>query len=478
MNAVQRTFNRVVDFVVGPLIEARVTERMAGLRGESWEDEPAGYRRITAGLRDVKPTEHRQMLIAADKVATENPLGKRIVDLILEFTAGDGLEIQCKNQQLRKVVQEHWEDEDLAWERNLERYYSDIIIDGELFLRAFVNAMDGSVRWAPIYNRNISERIADSNDPDRLLMIDVVGMGPLRIIRRVEDPNSDKFGLLDGDVLWFSINRRTNSLYGKSDLLHLLDWLDAFDQVFWGEIERMYVSRLHVVDVQVNGGKKPDLRRRYNELKQRGLRPGEFFVHNENETMTIKTAEGAGSQEGVGFSRFLRDHLVGAAGFPSIYFGDLHGGTRASATETSEPVHRRLKKPQRWLRWFVADVLSFVRDQYIAHRPERRSQFPLKSRRNWKVTVTLPDPARQVQLLVAKSFASIVQPLIQAVEQNLISKEEAREIIGRALLQHLGLDFDPKKALPTPAPAPPDKDDDEDPPMPPEATGSIGGSSK
>lgn len=481
MNLVQRALNRAIEAVAGHIIEARVEESLARRGESSWADDPPGFRRITSGARDISPTSHARMLVAADKVYRENPLGRRLVEITLDNVVGDGIQFECGHEGLQEALTEHWEDPENDWEENLERYFADILVDGELFLRPFVNKVDGSVQWSPIYVRTISEVAADPNNPDRLKMIDVAGVGPLYVIRRNQDPSSPKFGFLDGEVLAFSINRRTNALRGTSDLMHLLDWLDAFDQLFWSELERMYLMKLFVFDYELKGAGPQDIRRKYNALKKDPPRPGSYNVHNESELFSIKTAE-TGGQDSTTFNRFVRDHILGGAGYPSHWFGDLHGATRASALETSEPATRRLKRPQRWLRRFVRAVLTYQRDQWILARPERRKEF-LDPRRPGRlllppVKIHMPDQGQKVQLATAKVFASVVQPLIQAVEKQLVTPAEARDIIRRALFQQLGLEGIGKG--PAPAADPPDDpgdddDPDEDPGLPPVVTGAIGG---
>lgn len=479
MNLVQRALTRALEAVAGPIIEARVEERLAR-RGESWSEEPPGFRRITAGARDISPTSHARMLVAADKIYRENPLGRRLVEITLDNVVGDGIQFECGHEGLQEALDEHWADPDNDWEENLERYFADILVDGELFLRPFTNPVDGSVRWSPIYTRTITEVVADPENPDRLKMIDVAGVGPLYVIRRNQDAKSPKFGFLEGEVLAFSINRRTNALRGTSDLMHLLDWLDAFDQLFWSELERMYLMKLFVFDYELKGAGPQEVRRRYNQVKKDPPRPGSYNVHNESEVFSIKTAE-TGGQDSTTFTRFCRDHILGGAGYPSHWFGDLHGATRASALETSEPATRRLKRPQRWLRRFVRAVLSYQRDQWILARPERRKEF-LDPKRPGRlllphVKIHTPDQGQKVQLAAAKVFASVVQPLIQAVEKNLVTTEEARDIIRRALLQQLGLEGVGQGPAPAgdPTTDPEPDDEDEDPGLPPVVTGSIGG---
>lgn len=483
MNIVQRALNRAIEAVAGNIIETRVKEALSRRGESSWGEDPPGFRRITSGARDISPVSHARMLVAADKVYRENPLGRRLVEITLDNVVGDGVQFECGHDDVHEALIEHWTDQENDWEENLERYFADILVDGELFLRPFVNRVDGSVRWSPIYTRTISEVVADPDNPDRLRMIDVAGIGPLYVIRRNTDPKAKAYGFLEGEVLAFSINRRTNALRGTSDIMHLLDWLDAFDQLFWSELERMYLMKLFVFDYEMKGAGPSEIRRKYTQLKKDPPRPGSFNVHNESELFSIKTAE-TGGQDATTFTRFTRDHILGGAGFPSHWFGDLHGATRASALETSEPATRRLKRPQRWLRRFVRAILTFQRDQWILARPERRKDF-LDPQRPGRlllppVKVHMPDQGQKVQLAAAKVFASVVQPLIQAVEKNLVSTEEARDIIRRALMQQLGLEGigqgpAPERDLPD---STDDDDEDEDPGLPPVVTGAIGGSSR
>ena len=212
------------------------------------DGEDPGFRRITslATLRDLNPLMHDRMLQVCYFLAVTTPFGKRIVEILSDYTMGKGVRVTAKDERVQAVIDDFWDDEVNDMDANVESWCDEQTIFGELCIPVAVNPVSGKVRVGYIDPMNIdtiqsaematADGTASINVPFAVKLRREVGevlQKPMLIVRRVEDPNDENYGRLDGECFYFALNKAKSASRGFSELFSLADWIDLFDQMIF-----------------------------------------------------------------------------------------------------------------------------------------------------------------------------------------------------------------------------------------------------
>jgi hypothetical protein len=382
-----------------------------------------------------------------------NPLGHRLTELIRDFVVGDGITFTVKNPWVRDVVEEFWTDGQNAIDQRNDQFALELGLYGELLPEAFVGEVSGYVRLGYVDPAQI-KRI--DNVPGNPLVLDTVwirekGAGvkgrPLEVIR-----DRGK-GVLEGDVFCWQVNSVSNATRGWPDLLHVADWLDAFDQLLWEMVERARLARTFIWDVNLKGQDQTAVDK---WLAKNGSAPksGSIRAHNEQIEWDA-VAPQLGSHETAKEAETIMQHIAAGSGIPSHWLSAAADVNRATATEMGAPTLRHLARRQRYYLDCLKQITRYVVERAVdagviaddefgrvkihddQDRETEKTEVP------WKlVQLQAPEISPRESTRLGSVLTQVSNGLAVAEEHGWFGKDTSRRILAGFLAQ-AGVHFDP-----------------------------------
>lgn len=410
------------------------------------DGEDPGFRRITslATLRDLNPLMHDRMLQVCYFLAVTTPFGKRIVEILTEYTLGKGLRITAKDPRAQQVIDDFWKDEVNEMDANCESWSNELTIFGELCVPVAVNPVNGAVRVGYIDPMNIDTiQFAEMETADGTASINVpygvrlrrevgeVLQKPMLIVRRDEAPNSATYNRLVGECFYFTINKVKSASRGFSDLFSLADWIDLFDQMIFdfGDKVRFLNSFVWHYILQGAGPKEVDDYK--NKLTKDPPRQGGVIVTNEKVTVQAQTPDFKGADMAAG-AAMVKKYGTGGAGIPMVLMGDGDDANRASALEMNAPFVKKIQSRQNRLARALTQVLNFVLDS-----AQRAGVLPAGC--DLGFTIEFPEVALKDLQKGAIILAGVGQALTQGVEAGWVTDQTAARAF-HTMLAEIGVD--------------------------------------
>lgn len=343
------------------------------------DGEDPGFRRITslATLRDLNPLMHDRMLQVCYFLAVTTPFGKRIVEILTDYTLGKGVRVTAKDPRVQQVIDDFWNDEVNDMDANVETWCDEKTIFGELCVPVAVNPVNGKVRVGYIDPMNIdtiqfaematAAGTASINVPYAVRLRREVGevlQKPMLIVRRVEDPNDENYGRLNGECFYFTLNKVKSASRGFSELFALADWIDVFDQLIFDFADKCRFLNSFVWHYTLSGSDPKKVEDYKNKLTKDPPRQGGVIVTNEQVKIEAQTPDFKGQDMAAG-AGMVKKYGLGGAGIPPVLMGDGDDANRASALEMNAPFTKKIQKRQNLLSRCIKSVLNFVLDRAL-----------------------------------------------------------------------------------------------------------------
>lgn len=429
----------------------------------AYDDDPRAteYRRLSQANRDLYPFEFDKAARMSFTSWQRNPLARRLIEIMTDFTAGEEFAVTVKimqrtededsdNDTEREDAQKIWDD---FATHPVNRFYDDfsmfvqdLLINGELCFPTTVNAKreidggelgDGGVMIGYIDPLNIKEVITM---PDNVRQVEALSLAAKNadpiiksVVRYDTKPESPTYGKLVGEILFWRINRVVNQTRGHGELIELLDWLDGLDQFLFDALQAFRVRNAFYWDVTAIGADDAQV----NQLAKTVTPPktGRVRVHNDKILYDAK-APTLGSVEVETALLSFQTFVVGTKGFPIMWFGSGADTNRATAAEMGVPTMRMLKAFQSEIKRFVKYVCQFVLDQ-----AELAGSLKLSENEYCEITVDMYDFERADAAVIGAGFQQIVAALTLAQDNAWLSPETAKRIID-GFVQRFGVEPD------------------------------------
>lgn len=421
--------------------------------------DPQGYRPIgpyrglgsTLSPRDLNPPFHARMQQVAYYLYLVNPLAHRIVEYTKNYVVSDGVAVVAEDPAVARVVERFWQDPINRMDLTLPDLVKELSIFGEQCWLAAVNPVNGRVRLGYLDPAEIEavewgeiEVPAGAQSPDTTIAIPVaVWRRPaagetqgrrFRIVRLDEDPESSTFGQLVGECFYFAINKARSAARGISDLFAIGDYLDGYDKMLFGLIDRMGFSNAFIWDVLLKGATEAQIQEWLKE--QRPPRPGSVRAHNEQvEWKTV--APNLNAQDFNEAARTIKNMNLAGAGFPEHWFAEGGNVNRASALEMGEPTLKTLLERQGYVAFLVRQVIEFVIDQAIA-------AGTLAETVNRRFQVQMPEMSVRDLTKAAQALTNVATAVVELRRTGLLDAATAQKLIASTALQ-LGVEMDVEK---------------------------------
>ncbi|MCH8267099.1 MAG: hypothetical protein IH846_06255 [Acidobacteria bacterium] len=398
--------------------------------------------------RDLNPVLHARMQQVAYYLYLVNPLAHRIVEYTKNYVVGDGVSVKAEDPAAGRVVETFWQDSVNRMDFALPEFVKELGIFGEQCWLAAVNPLSGRVRLAYLDPAEIDAvewgELAIGADatgaagtvsvPVAILRRRAPGETEprrFRIIRPDEDPESPTFGQLVGECFYFAINKARTASRGVSDLFAIGDYLDGYDKMLFGLIDRVGFSNAFIWDVLLKGATEENIQEWLKE--QRPPRPGSVRAHNEQvEWKTVSPSLQA--QDFNEAARTIKNMNLAGAGFPEHWFAEGGNVNRASALEMGDPTLKTLVERQGFAAFMVRQVIEFVIDQAVA-------AGTLPETVNRKFHVQMPEMSVRDMGKAAQALSHVGTTVMELRRAQLIDTESAQELVASVALQ-LGVEMD------------------------------------
>ena len=296
------------------LVQKRVDEQVKRIL-EQWlpdvTDRPGEeeFRRITQTEKDLSPPAYDKVLRIAYKLYVMNPMAHRIIEVVKDFVIGDGAGYHAKDERVQTVLDKFWNDPVNHLDIKQFNKVKELGLYGEQIYPVFVNEFTGHVRLGYIDPFNVDQVIPDPGNPEVIRSVVLktgkeilvkernpvthrlatVPKQELKVIQVDSNPRSPSYGKLVGDCFYFAVNRVSNATRGFSDLTHLMEWIDIYDQVLFAHMERLNFLRTFVWDIEMTGAGAEELKLKKRDLQMNPPRAGSWRVHNEKEKWSAVT---------------------------------------------------------------------------------------------------------------------------------------------------------------------------------------------
>lgn len=412
------------------------------------DGEDPGFRRITslATLRDLNPLMHDRMLQVCYFLAVTTPFGKRIVEILSDYTVGKGIRVTAKDPRVQEVIDDFWKDEVNNMDEQLESISDELTIFGEMCVPVAVNPVDGSVRIGYIDPMNIdtiqfaematADGTASINVPYAVRLRREVGeivQKPMLLIRRDEDPSSATYGRLNGECFYWAINKVKSASRGFSDLFSLADWIDLFDQMIFDFGDKVRFLNSFVWHYMITGANPKEVDEYKNKLTKDPPRQGGVIVTNEKIKIEAQTPDFKGADMAAG-AGMVKKYGTGGAGIPMVLMGDGDDANRATSLEMNAPFTKKIQKRQNKLARCLTQVLNFVID-----RAQGAGVLPAGI--DIGFTIEFPEVAVKDLQKGAQTLQGVSLALTQGVESGWVTDQTAARAF-HTILAEIGIDIE------------------------------------
>lgn len=415
----------------------------------------ANWRRLTGdgtgryNDRDLTPLAQDRMQKLAEWLWQSNLLANRLTEVPLAYLVAEGVTLSCEDEEHQALLDRFWNDPINNWPLKLPPRVRALGLLGEQCYLVHTNEANGMVRLGYLDPRQIGQVVMDPDNPEQPIgvvtrrdvkgryfkyRVVVLGDDAELFSRRTQEIRATDFP--DGECLLYQVNKLPDGSRGRSDLLGQMDWLDAYDDFLFNELDRIGYLRSFVWDVTMKGADEPTVQA--YEKKFKPPAPNSTFVHNDQielkaQTPQLQAADTAES------ARLLRNHVLGGATVPEHWFGGGGDVNRAVGADMSEPTFKVMTARQTQLKLMLEEMGRLVLMKAGGGTPDW-------SDTRWKVTAVFPELVNKDLTKFASALAGVVTAVTQMIDAGLLTDETGVAVVAN-VAQRFGVEIDAKAEL-------------------------------
>ncbi|SMH62850.1 hypothetical protein [Azospirillum agricola] len=415
------------------------------------DDEDGSWRPISSDAsRDLAPMTQVRMQKLAVYAWERNRLANRLIELPLAFLLAEGWKLEADDDEAQGWLDGFVRDPINRLDRKFKMYARELGLFGELCFRVFENETSGAIRLGYVDPGTIEAIVTDPDNAAQPIGVVVRKLSGGRKLYRVIVAGDDdqlfgegalrlRAGMTDGDCFFFRINGLALGRRGRSDLLSAVDKCDAYEEMLFGEIERVELQRSVLWDVTLDGADQAEVDERASKIE--APRPRTVRVHNEREKWEAIAPTFSASDSGEAL-RNLRNDVLGGSTLPEHWYGNGGNVNRASASEMATPTLKVLTDRQTDLKHILEEIGFYV----VWRRRAALDRAADPADPAFQVRAVFPDLATKDVAAMAGALAQTVAAAANAVMQKLLSRETAVALIALVASQ-LGQKIDAKQEL-------------------------------
>ncbi|MCE5265721.1 MAG: hypothetical protein LLG97_19605 [Deltaproteobacteria bacterium] len=445
---------------VKPSVGIRAASYGGSLGSPDVEEGTIWRRLTTAPGRNLIPIEQDRMIEIAYWLWQTNPVAGWLIDITTAFILAEGMPYEANNEDTKKCLEGMWNDPINRMPLYFSKHVNELHIFGELCLPAFTAKQTGRVRYGYIDPAQIKDVITDPENVK--IPIGVLTRGWIGEIAgysvnteakqyRTILPEEAEYVLSpaakmlrshfnSGECHFWSINNTTNSPRGRSSLLSVADWLDAYEQYLFDFAEKWPLMNAFVWDLLIQGAEPEEIQK---QVKLFNKKSGSVYGHNEKITLQAMAPEMKAVDAEKG-ARLFRNHILGRFGYPEHWYGGGGDMNRATAAEMDLPALKMLAQKQLAVQYVKEDMGNYQ------IRQARKARFLRVSDDDARFTVTTPTMTTKDVAKQGAYYQAIASSLMIAENQGWLDKDTSRMLFA-AITEQVGgvrIDLDQvKKAI-------------------------------
>ncbi len=434
-----------------PATSVRAASYGSGLGAPDLEDGTVWRRLTTAPGRNMVPILQDRMIEIAYWLWETNPLAGWLIDITTAYILAEGLPHEAKNEDVKACLDGMWNDPINRMPLYFPKHINELHIFGELCLPAFTANQTGRVRYGYIDPAQIKDVITDPENVK--IPIGVITKGWVgEVAGYAVDTKAKKYRTIlpeeaeyvlsptakmlrghfdSGECHYWSINNTTNSPRGRSSLLSVSDWLDAYEQYLFDFAEKWPLMNAFVWDLLVEGADPEEIQK---QVKLFNKKSGSVYGHNEKVTLQAVEPEMKAIDAQTG-ARLFRNHILGRFGYPEHWYGGGGDVNRATASEMDAPALKMLSQKQLAVQYIKDDMCSYQ------IRQARKARYLRVSDEEAKFSITLPQMGSKDIAKQGSFIEAIGRALLIAEQQEWIDKITARKVFA-AVADPCGVQID------------------------------------
>jgi len=425
--------------VSGSEIDKKVKEAVQAARQAmpmnlDYDPNGDGYRRLTGQNRtqerDLSALSQDTMLELAYYLYDTSGLVKRFVRDTRNFVLGEGITFEVENDEpgaAKEILEQFWNDPMNQMDLRLQKRVEFLNLLGEQCWPVQVNPHNGRVFLTYVDPINIQEVILLKDFPEIVSAVRLKGDvgrsgNTLPAVRIDANPYSKTYGRLVGECFFLAINNPPNASRGRSDLVHLFDFIDGFESGLFNEVDRAEMQKSFIWDIELNGADEKDIQ---EFIKKNPVpKPGAQRVHNDKVKYTAVSPDLKAADNRNMFD-LCKDYLAACVNRPASWLGSGGKAYQTEADLMGEPSFKDLKERQNTIKAHLCQVLQFVLDQAIIHgtlREDKAKPFRLK--------VNMPEISVKDLKKIVDGMFTLAQALTLATTNKWVSHEDAGKVFA------------------------------------------------
>jgi hypothetical protein len=405
------------------------------------DDGSGGWQAFSGGPNDRDAGEIQQLYTDALTAWRKNPLAKRIVDTITDYTLGDGM-VPTAQGQMGQFLDRWWAHPKNGMDLRLPDLSDELSRAGDLFITLHRNPADGMSYVRPIPKDRIIRIETLDNDWEteiaylespvgQAAAMSTSGLQP----RRWLSPNHPAAADADAIMVHYAVNRVVGALLGESDLATMIPWLLRYSRMLEDRVRLHWAARAFLWIVTVPSNMVSAKQEQYRSAPE----SGSVIVKDSTEEWSAVNPDLKGFDAQFDL-RAVRMMIDAGSGLPPHWRGEGIDVNLATATAMERAASRHLRRRQLALKTIVGD---------LAHIAYRRAWQIGKVRarpRRDAITVATTDLDRQDNRDLAMAARTIAQALETMGRQLPGASPSLRSKILDLVLRFAGEPIDPDEA--------------------------------
>lgn len=422
-------------------------------------------------MKDVIPSTYLEILNTCYEAYNANPLAMAIVEITVSFVIGKGVKVVASRKKIQKILDTFWHDPDNHMESRVEDICRELSMYGEIYIRFFVNAYDGSVKVRLIDPALIDQIETDPEDIEHHIRYHRRPIGPsptqtFDSVANLVDPQSlnqpyfeqkpntsiskqrGDGGIVSPDdplmqgrwfaagpgqeMMQFAINKVSNAKRGKSDLATLLPWLRRYKDWLTDRVRINKYKGAFLWDVTIAGSDKKTLQQKKNEYSY-PPEPGSVIIHNETEKWSA-VQPNINAMDASADGRAIKLMVALGATIPEHYLSDGDNNTRATAAEMGLPTFLKFQRRQKYIKIILRAILDRVLQEKI-----KAHQLPETLDIASAYDIIFPEFDQSSNQELGTALSYLMSGLTAAKQNGWISDETAMQTVFKFLGEEINL---------------------------------------
>lgn len=415
--------------------------------------EDAGWINLSTMGADVIPGAARATTVKEARLySLKDPLCKRAVALMTDYSFGSGVTWNMKDEPAKKILETFWKapiNRPLLSPKGQRKSSNKLLADGEIFLAVFLGS-NGQATIRRINPLEIVEFITDPGDIENVRYYkrewsDVQGNPHTNYYRSFANIENkaciDAMGASvqkNDDALVYHLAINDIGQRGNSYLMPVLEWIKLYRKFLASRVAIMLALARFAWKAKVKGGQTA-VDAMKAKLHEKEIKAGATEFENEGmDLQPIKTESGAAAayQDG----RQIKLQVAAGTGWPEQYFGDISIGNLATAKTVELPVQKMCESYQAVWQGAYEDIFQLI----LSHnKVTEDKQY---------VDMDFPAISEEMAAAMAQSMTLLCQTFPQFTDSQDV-QQQALMILGvqnaNEVLEQLGKETkgDPNKAL-------------------------------